>query len=498
MLKVSQYEYIRTAHRVYGKSIRQIAKETGHSRNTVKRALREEYCQYRERKQRNYPVLGDHLSTIDEWIRSDRDVPKKQRHTARRVYNRLKKERGYSGSESTVRRYVCEARVRAGLGKQEVFIPLSPKVGKECEIDWGSARAVIGGQKMRIKFFCMRSKYSGKHFVRCYPGERQEMFFDGHMRGFEFFGGVYPVVIYDNLTTAVRKVLQGHNRILQESYRKFQSYYNFTPRFCNVSQGHEKGGVEGLVGFARRNYMVPIPHAESLEALNEQILGECFSYGDHRISGRFRSVSEDFETEKDKLIPLPVRPYSNLLVSEGKVDKYSTVIVDRNRYSVPTKYAGTRVKVLLGVDKVEIFRSGRRISSHTRIYEQRQWSLHPDHYLELIQKRPQAFESARPIQQWRQTWPASLESLLENFCQKQGYSRGVKDFISVLMFYREHPPGDVHAAVELALETRGGSSSDVKHFLLQTKETGVHPPLQDWSSLPAPDLSVYDRIGGVS
>jgi len=489
MLRVSQYEYIRTAHRVY---------ETGHSRNTVKKALREEYRKYRERKHRNYPVPGDHLSAIDEWIRSDRDVPKKQRHTARRVYNRLKNEQGYRGSESTVRRYVREARVREGLGKQEVFIPLNPEAGRECEIDRGSARAVVGGQKMTIRFFCMRSGYSGRHFVRCYPCERQEMFFDGHIRGFEFFGGVFPVLIYDNLTTAVRKVLQGHKRVLQESYSKFQAYYNFTPRFCNAGQGHEKGGVEGLVGFARRNYMVPIPHAESFGALNEKILCECFNYGDHRISGKDRSVNENFEEEKTRLIALPGQPYSNILISEGKVDKYSTVTVDRNRYSVPTKYAGTRVKVLLGADRVEVFHSGRRIGFHARIYERRQWSLHPDHYLELIRKRPQAFESARPIQQWRRTWPGSPESLLENFCQKQGYSRGVKDFISVLMFYREHPPRDVHAAVESALKIRGCSSSDVKHFLLQTKETDSQPPLQDWPSLPGPDLSVYDRIGGVS
>ena len=498
MIRVSQYEYMRTAHRVYGKSIREIARETGHSRNTVKKVLRGEYQESSERKGRDYPVLGDHLLTIGEWIKADKEMPKKQRHTARRIYHRLKNECGYTGSESAVRRYVREIRLLEGLGKQDAFIPLNPAMGQEAEIDWGTAKAVIGGQDTTIKFFCMRSKYSGKHFVRCYPNERQEMFFDGHISGFQFFGGVFPVLIYDNLTAAVRKVFQGKERILQESYAKFQGYYNFTPRFCNVGKGHEKGGVEGLVGFARRNYMVPVPQAASFAALNEKILEECFNYGTHRISGRDRSVNEHFEEEKGGLIALPGHPYSNIRMADGKVDKYSTVIVDRKRYSVPARYAGIRVKTLVSVDKVELFRSGQLIASHARMFGSEQWCLNPDHYLELIQQRPQAFESARPIQQWRLEWPPCLESLLERFCQKQGYTNGVKEFVSVLMFYRQHPADEVHAAVELALEIRVNTSADVKHLLLQTKQSVNNEPLKNWPSLPAPDLSVYDRIGGAS
>ena len=135
--------------------------------------------------------------------------------------------------------------------------------------------AIIAGEGTRLKFFCMRSKYSGKHYVRFYPCERQAAFFDGHIHAFSFFGGVFRTVVYDNLTSAVEKVLKGKDRREQEAFRKFHSYYNFTARFCNVNSGHEKGGVEGLVGFARRNYMVPIPRAESLEELNEQILLSC-------------------------------------------------------------------------------------------------------------------------------------------------------------------------------------------------------------------------------
>ena len=172
------------------------------------------------------------------------------------------------------------------MGEKEAFIPLEPPIGKEAEVDWGTAKAIIGGEEVTLKLFCMRSKYSGKHFVRCYPCERQQALFDAHIHGFAFFRGIFPLLIYDNMTTAVQKVLQGKERRLQQEYSRFQSYYNFTPRFCNPGKGHEKGGVEGLVGYSRRNYMVPVPEAESLEKLNENLLRNCLNFGEHRYSGR--------------------------------------------------------------------------------------------------------------------------------------------------------------------------------------------------------------------
>ncbi|MCP4138774.1 MAG: IS21 family transposase, partial [Chloroflexi bacterium] len=269
---MSQQDFIRTAHRVYGKSIRQMEKETGHSRNTIRKMLNGEYKKYKARDNQVYPALGDHLETIEKWLKGDLTNPRKQRHTARRVYNRLVTEHGFTGAESTVRAHVRKAKMNLSECDDKAFIPLCPKIGQEAEIDWGTASAVIGKDLTRIKFFCMRSKYSGKHFVRCYPCERQEALFDAHIHAFEFFGGIFPVLIYDNMTTAVRKVMLGKDRQLQESFAKFKAYYNFGARFCNVGQGHEKGGVEGLVGFSRRNYMVPIPHVESMAELNEKIL----------------------------------------------------------------------------------------------------------------------------------------------------------------------------------------------------------------------------------
>ena len=248
---MDQYELIRTAHRVYGKTAREIARETGHSRNTVKKALEGQAWNYSSRSHQPYPVLGPYLEIIDEWLRADPEAPKKQRHTAHRGYERLVEEYGFPGSESTVRHSVRKAKVRLGLKTQTAFIPLEPDIGREAEVDWGSATAVLAGERVNVKFFCMRSKYSGKHVVRCYPCERQQAFFDAHLHAFAFFGGIFAVLIYDNLTTAVRKVLQGKKRIEQEAFIAFRSYDNFEVRFCTPAQGHEKGGVEGGVGYRR-------------------------------------------------------------------------------------------------------------------------------------------------------------------------------------------------------------------------------------------------------
>jgi len=498
MLKVDQYSFIRTAHRVYGKKIKQIERETGHSKNTIRKALRGEYSGYKPRVQQPYPVLGPYLKIIDQWLEDDKQRPKKQRHTAVRVYHRLKAEQDFQGAETTVRRYVREAKLRLGVSCPQVFIPCDPHVGVEAEVDWGRCHAIIGGEQTVLKVFCMRSKYSGKHFVRCYPCERQQALFDGHIHAFAFFGGVFPVLIYDNLTTAVQRVLRGKKRVLQESYDKFRGYYNFTPRFCNPGQGHEKGGVEGLVGYARRNYMVPIPEAETLEALNEKLLQDCLSYGNHRVAGKEHSVNELYEAESQYLIPLPDIGFSNLETSSGKVDKYSTVIIDKNRYSVPTAYGYFKVNVVVYVDCVEIFYGRKKIAFHQRLYSNNKWSLEPAHYLELIQQRPQAFDSARPIRQWRKSWPICLERLLDRFCQKQGPTKGIKEFISVLMLYKNHAAADIQSAVEKALLANVSCSEAVEHILNNSADDHDPPfaPLRNWQSLPVADVSIYEQIGG--
>jgi transposase len=494
---MEQYEYIRAAYRVYGKSIRQIQKDTGHSRVTIRKVLQGEVPEYKRRERQTYPALETHRKKIDLWLREDEGSPKKQRHTARRIYTRLVDEEGFQGSEVNVRRYVRLAKARTGAASSGVFLVLDPVCGKEAEADWGKGIAVIRGVKTPIHFFCMRSRFSGKHFVRAYPCEKQEAFFDAHIHAFAFFGGVFSTVVYDNLTSAVQKVLQGHQRIEQESFRRFRAYYNFEPRFCNPGCGHEKGGTEGAVGYVRRNYMVPMPVVESFGELNDQLLASCLRYGQHRMAGRTDMVDELFAREREHLIRLPAIPYSNQRFIEAKVNKYATVMVDKNHYSVPASYTGLSVRVQLTIDRMDMFYEGKKIASQERLFGNNKWQLDPQHYLELIRRKPGAFDSALVIRQWRLSWPSCLEKLLTRFKEKQGETAGIKDFIIVLMFYREHAAEEIAAAVELALDSHISNSEGIRHLLVYSCPEETFAPLAGWPVTLVPDINIYGELGAI-
>jgi len=499
VIQVDQYEYVRISRRVYNKSISQIHRETGHSRNTIRKILNDEYNGYSNRQSQPYPVLGPHIERIEQWIKDDKNQPRKQRHTARRIYNRLKNEYDYEGSEGTVRRYVRIVKTRLGVNNSEVFLVLDSDCGKEAEVDWGSAIAMINGVKTPIKFFCMRSRYSGKHFVRIYPCEKQQAFFDAHIHAFKFFGGIYPELVYDNLTSAIRKVLRGKKRIEQESYKKFKSYYNFSARFNNVNSGHEKGGVEGLVGFARRNYLVPVPCAGSFEELNEKIFIECLNYGTHRIATKEKSVNELFEEEKCHLIPTPQFPFSNIQVQTGRVDKYSTVVVDKNHYSVPYNYSGTKTNIEVHVDRVKIYYEGKEIADHNRVFGANKWELNPQHFLEIIRRKPGAFESSRVIRQWRPEWPECLEKYFLILKEKLGETKGIKEFISVLKLYKDYSTKDMECAIELGLESYISDAGGIKQILefMNSKNADDFKSLPEWSKTIKADVSVYGQLGEI-
>lgn len=498
MLKVEQYEFIRTGYRVYGLSISELSRRTGHARNTIRKLIENEYTGYSPRKHQPFPVVEPYMKIINTWLEQDKDEHRKQKHTARRIYTRLVREYDFQGAESTVRRYVRLVRCEYDTSKNKAYIPGDPDAGLEAEADWGDFTAVIGSETRQLKLFCIRSKYSGKCFVRAYPVERQQTLFDAHIRAFAFFNGVFCYLIYDNMTSAVQKVLKGKKRVEQDSFARFRAYYTFEAVFCNTGQGHEKGGVEGLVGFVRRNFLVPVPKTETIEELNRYLLEECMAYGSHIISGRQNTVNELFEHEKESLLSLPEYPYANEMPLDGKVDHYSTVFLDNNRYSVPTRYAGFQIRSQLGVDAVTIYYSGRKIAEHERAYGKNKWILIPDHYLDLLHRRPAAFGTARPIKQWRSQWPENHERLLEKLKSAQGISRGTRDFIEVLMLYRDYEPAEVESAIEKALASGVSSAEAVKHLARVPGQEPDPGRLTSWPSLPQADVSVYSRLGGVA
>jgi transposase len=504
MIGMDQYELIRTANRVYGKSIRAIAREYGHSRKTIRKALAGLEPRYRRRKEPSAPIMGSFATVVEGWLKRDWDVPPKQRHTARRVYTRLVAEHGFSGCEGTVRLWVRQCKERLGYGSKQAVIPLDPECAREAEVDWGTAQVRIGGQLQTVKIFCMRSRYSGKSFVCAYPWERQEMFFDGHIKAFSFYGGVFPVIVFDNLKLAVRTILRGKNRVEQNRFVAFRSYYTFEARFCNPESGREKGGVEGLVGFSRRNFLVPIPEVADFEELNQLLLERCLAHGNGVIAGREdrRTINERHEQERSRLLSLPSKPFENIKPVQVRISSYQTAMVDRNRYSVPSAYVGRKVWAHIDCDRVRIYVDRKTIADHPRLFNNSQWQIDPQHYLDLIAERIQAFESARAIRQWRPSWPKTYETMLSILRARQGDSKGTRDFVRILQLHKDHPTAEVEQAVEAALECSSYSYDAVKHLLLSRKTLPQNVIPLDLDLMPgitdrliaASDLSRYDAL----
>ena len=329
---MDQYELIRTAQRVYKKSIRQISRETGHTRKTIRKVLKGLEPKYRRKEEPACGVMDPVAALVEGWLKADQEEHRKQRHTAHRIYTRLIEEHSFKGAESTVRRWVRERKAQMGLNAAQAVVPLDPEVAQEAEVDWGSAWVVMAGERRQIKFFSMRSRFSGKSFVRAYPWERQEMFFDAHMRAFSFYGGIFPTLVFDNLTVAVRQILRGKGRVEQERFTAFRSYYTFDARFCNPAKGQEKGGVEGLVGFARRNFLVPIPEVKDFDELNELLLMRSIEHGSRQIQGREdpRTIDERHDQERERLLAIPGHAFENTRTLGVRISRYQTAQVERN------------------------------------------------------------------------------------------------------------------------------------------------------------------------
>lgn len=481
MIGLDQYEMIRTAHRVYGKAIRELSREYGHHRDTIRKILAGVAPEYRRQKEPVHPVMDAYRAVIDAWLEKDLKAPVKQRHTAKKIHARLKAEHGFTGAESTVRGFVRERKAALGMLNSRAAIPLDPEAAREAEVDWGTAFVEIAGVLMQVKLFCMRSRFSGRIFVRAYPGERQEMFFDGHIAAFAYFCGVFPVIVYDNLKAAIKVVFRGRRRTEQRKFIEFRAFYTFDSRFCNVASGNEKGGVEGLVKYCRRNFLVPIPSFANFDELNRHLLEQCMLHDAHVTDGRAdrRTIGEKHKEERTRLLPLPASEYENVKHLTAKVNKYQLVHVDRNKYSVPTRHVGQKVHVHVGAWTIELYDGLSLIASHARRFGDGGWCIEPLHYLDLIGQRIASFDSARPIRKWRKDWPAEYEEMLRRLVGRLGDTKGKREFVSILQLHRKHEAAAIEAAVKDALACGALGAAPVAHLLQVSGR-----PRFEWTPLP--------------
>ena len=395
VITVEDYKEIRRLYLAEGLSQRQIAQRLSISRNTVKK-----YCEGNnvpwERKEYVRPssVVNDDVQQfIAACLKEDADEGiKKQQHTAKHIYDRLTEECGFSGSESAIRRAVRSMK----QSQPEAFVPLTFSPGEAMQIDWGQAYIYCGGAKRTVNLFCARLCSSCAPIVFAYERQNEESFLDALVKTFEYFGGVPQRVIFDNAKVAVKEGF-GVYASKQDAYAALEAHYGFEAVFCNIASGNEKGLVEGLVGWSRRNILVPLPRVESLTELNILLSKRCKKYLAHSIRGKSSSVGEMYDTEKQCLMPLPGYKFETAKCRNTRVDSYSTVRYDTNNYSVPVRYCGCDVSVKGYADRVSVFCKGEKVAEHDRCYGKKQSIYSLNHYLPLLERKGRAIFQARPV-----------------------------------------------------------------------------------------------------
>lgn len=469
--RVDLFARIRRDARVEGLSVRALAARHRVHRRTVRQAL--ESASPPERKPRQGVAwrLEPFKPAVDAMLTEDTTAPRKQRHTARRILARLIEEHGAEElSYSTVRDYVRvrRAQIDVEAGRRvEVFVPQEHAPGAEAEVDFGEVWVVLNGVKTKCHMFVFRLSHSGKAIHRIYPTQAQEAFLEGHIEAFQVLGGIPTKHIrYDNLTSAVTAVVFGQGRQRQENDRwvLFRSHYGFDPFYCQpgIAGAHEKGGVEGEVGWFRRNRLSPMPVTESLDELNDCIRAWEAQDEARRINDRIHTIGQDFAAEQAFLAPLPGEGFDPGLALTPRVDRSSMITVRMVKYSVPARFIGRKVRVSLRASEVVVF-DGRGVAArHQRIVAKHGQSVQLDHYLEVLKTKPGALPGSTALARARESgvFTTTHEAFWAASRRVNGDADGTRELIDVLLLHRSMDSGDILAGITAALGV-GAVSADV-------------------------------------
>ena len=463
MYSVELYLKIRHHCLTDGNSERQTAKDFGISRNSVRKMLiHSKPPGYQRQTSISQPVLDPYKDFIDEILESDKQVHRKQRHTAKRLYDRLKFEEGYTGSYVTVRKYVAAYRLKT----KEMFIPLEHDPGT-AQVDFGEAFAVIAGVHQKVNVFNMILPQSDACFVKAYPRENTESFVDGHVSAFEFIKGVPRAILYDNTKIAVSKIMGGKERKKTKAFIELQSHYLFKDHFARPGKGNDKGNVEGVVGFSRRNFMVPVPSFDSFEALNHHLQNGCENRQNDILRGHKISIKERLVFDQQALSPLPDRPYDPCVVTSSRVRSTSLVRYKDTDYSVPVRYGYQDVFVKAYVDKILIIKGSDIIATHKRSYEKGNAVYDLLHYLPLLEQKSNALDQAAPVKAY--SLPPVFERFKTTLISRDPVT-GKRDYIKVLRLLETHGIDDVEKGLYMAFDHGIFSVEAIKHLILQSLE----------------------------
>ena len=399
---------------------------------------------------------------------------RKQRHTAKRIFERLRDEHAFKGGYTTVKNYVREH----GRRNREMFVPLAHAPG-HAQADFGEAMVVIGGVEQKAHFFALDLPHSDACFVRAYPAAVSEAWIDGHVHAFAFFGRVPQSVLYDNDRCLVAKILPDGTRKRTKLFSGFLSHYFIHDRYGRPGKGNDKGAVEGLVGFARRNFMVPIPRFATWEALNVWLAEQCRKRQADVLRGHSESIEQRLVRDLEAMMDLPAAPFDACDQAAGQVNSQSLVRYKTNDYSVPVAYGHRDVWVRGYVDQVVIGCGGDIIARHARCWDREDMVFNPIHYLPLLEQKTGALDQAAPLAEWDLPDEfATLRRLMEARMIKAGR----REYVQVLRLLETFEMADLQVAVKNALRMGAIGFDAVKHLVLCQVEK--RPPKLDLDVYP--------------
>jgi transposase len=475
MYSVDLYSRVRRACHVEGMSKSEAARVFNIDRKTVGKMLEHSVPPgYRRSKPPVRPKLDPFLPIIDQILEDDRSQLKKQRHSAKRIFERLRDEHGFTGKLTIVTDYVREKKRRM----REVFVPLTHPPG-HAQVDFGEALGVIGGVRRKLHYFAMALPHSDAFFIKAYPAETTEAFCDGHVSAFAFFGGVPLSILFDNTTIAVAKILWDGTRQRTRAFSELQSHYLFEDRFGRPGKGNDKGHVEGIIGLGRRNFLVPMPRCESFEALNVRLEEQCLQRQDKVLRGHGETIGERLLRDLDALMALPAAPYDACEKVSTRATSISMVRYRNNDYSVPVAYAHHEVQARGYVDEVVIGCGAEVIARHRRSYEKADMVFDPLHFLPLLEQKVGALDQAAPLQGWELPGEfATLRRLMEARMGKAGK----REYVQILRLMETFELEHVHSAVRQALDLGAIGYDAIKHLVLCRIER--RPPRLDLDIYP--------------
>jgi len=448
---------------------------------------------YQLKTDRAKPKIGPYLERIEEIIQNDKAIQKKQRHTAKRIYERIREE-GYQGKYTQVKEAVREIK----RIKREVYMPLVHRPG-EAQVDFGYALAKVAGILRKVAFFVMVLPYSDAFFVMCFERECTESYYEGHVRAFEFFGGVPSRITYDNSRVLVGKIIGSHERSLTDGFLKLQSHYLFREHFCRVARPNEKGVVEGTVKYTRFNFFVPVPQVRNLEELNTILVEQCRDDMKRRLRGGAGTKAELLIEDQAAFIPLPPSPFDACRKRSTRASSLSLVRFDDNDYSVPVAYAHHEILAKGYIDRIVLCNKATVVAEHPRSWGKQGIFFNYVHYLPLLERKPGSLDHARPMAELH--LPECFDTLRRRLAsEEETEGEGIREFIRVLRLLEDYPMDRLKHAVEKGIGIRAHSRDAIAQFLIPRPPIGLATFTRNGCEylrrvhVDKPDISAYSSL----